>query len=123
VWSWCFKGRLCCDTLCGSGWSQDLVSFSLPFLFPVLFSDTADLQQSDSVSNYDEEVCGVVNFGRSFKCYSCAATENLANYVNYIRSAFKKIVGEPFNLRNRKKKPRYGLRRFCLQTSSGVTFC
>jgi len=28
--------------------------------FRVLFSDTADLQQSDSVSVYDAEVCGVV---------------------------------------------------------------
>ena len=52
------KGRLCCAAVC---WSEDLVSFSLPLLFPVLFSDTADLQQSDSVSNYDAEVCGVVN--------------------------------------------------------------
>ena len=51
---------MCCATLCWSGWSEDLVNFSLPFLFPVLFSDTEDLQQSESVSNYDAEVCGVV---------------------------------------------------------------
>jgi hypothetical protein len=38
----------------------DIVSFSLRFLFQVLLSDTADLQQSDSVSNYDTEVSGVV---------------------------------------------------------------
>jgi hypothetical protein len=55
-----FKGWLCCASVCWSGLSEDLVSFSLPFLFPVLFSDTADLQQSDSFSNYDAEVCGVV---------------------------------------------------------------
>jgi len=46
-------------------------------------------KQSDSVSDYDAEVCGVVTLVDRL-CYSCAATENLANYVNYIRSALKK---------------------------------
>lgn len=53
-------GQLGCATVCWSAWSKDLVSFSLHFLFQVLFSDTTDLQQSDSVSNYDAEISGVV---------------------------------------------------------------
>jgi hypothetical protein len=92
---------LCCAAVCWSGWSEDLVNVSHLFLFPVLFSDTADLQQSDSVSNYDAEVCGVVNLvnGLSVTALLLLRTWLTMLITSVALSKKKKKEGEIFHLR------------------------
>jgi len=78
--------------------------FSPFFFFQVLLSDTADLQQSDSVSNYDAEVCGVVPLVDRLSVTALLLLRTWLTMLIISVALLKKKVGETFHLRNRTKK-------------------